>query len=85
MVTPDAAGPAADLVAVPEPSAEALRYYHSGSALWIAATAWGLLVPGLILFSGFSGRLRDWAQVAVRGWFPVVAVYTLLYLVSLSA
>jgi Zn-dependent protease with chaperone function len=36
----------------------------------------------LILFSGFSARLRDWAQGAVRGWFPVVAVYTLLYLVT---
>jgi STE24 endopeptidase len=83
VVTPDPGGPAADLVAVPEPSAEALRYYHSGNVLWIAATAWGLLVPGLILFSGFSGRLRDWAQVAVRGWFPVVAVYTLLYLVTI--
>jgi Zn-dependent protease with chaperone function len=39
-------------------------------------------VPGLILFSGFSARLHDWAHGAVRGWFPVLAVYAVLYLVT---
>jgi Zn-dependent protease with chaperone function len=69
-------------VPVPEPSAEVLRYYHSGNVLWLVATGWSLLVPGLILFTGFSARLRDLAHGAVRGWFPVLAVYTILYLVT---
>jgi Zn-dependent protease with chaperone function len=78
----DRSGPAADLVPVPEPSAETLRYYYSGNVLWIVATVWGLLVPGLILFSGFSARLRDWANAVGHRWFPALAVYTILYLVT---
>jgi hypothetical protein len=80
-------GPAAELkradatpVAVPEPSAETLRYYRSGNVLWIVTTLWGLLVPAVILLSGFSARLRDWAQVVGRTWFFTIAVYVLLYL-----
>jgi len=67
-------------VAVPEPSAETLRYYRSGNVLWVVATLWGLLVPAVILFSGFSARLRDWAQVVGRNWFFTIAAYVLLYL-----
>ena len=67
-------------VAVPEPSAETLRYYRSGNVLWVITTLWGLLVPAAILFSGFSARLRDGAHAIGRNWFFTIAVYVLLYL-----
>jgi STE24 endopeptidase len=49
-------------VIVPEPSETALRYYRSGNLLWLAYQTWTLLVPALILLTGFSARLRDWAS-----------------------
>lgn len=64
-----------DPVAVPHPSPQALRYYRSGVALWLVNIGWGLLVPALFLFTGFSARLRDWAQQQGRRWFFVIALY----------
>lgn len=96
-----ATGPAHDPaelvpVAVPEPSPLAMDYYRSGVWIWFGVQAWGLLVPGLILFAGLSGRMRDLArrvaspaaagEEAVRGWrrglawAATVAVYAVLYL-----
>jgi Zn-dependent protease with chaperone function len=65
-------------VAVPEPSAEALRYYKSGNVLWLINIAWGILIPCLLLFTGFSARLRTWAQRIGRKWFFTVAIYFLM-------
>jgi hypothetical protein len=62
VVEQDSTAPAAtdaDSVPIPEPSAKARRYYHSGNVLWVAATLWGLAVPALLLFSGLSARLRN--------------------------
>jgi Zn-dependent protease with chaperone function len=70
-------------VAVAEPSAETLRYYRSGNVLWLVTTLWGVFVPAAILFSGFSARLRDWAQLVGRHWFFTIAVYVLVYLALL--
>jgi STE24 endopeptidase len=69
-------------VAVPEPSARALRYYRTGNVLWVVNVAWGLALPALWLFSGSSARLRAWAERHGRRW-PLVlilcfAVYTLV-------
>jgi len=69
-----------DIVPVPEPSEMTLRYYHSGNVIWVVATLWGLFVPALILFTGFSARLRDWANAIGRKWFFVIGVYVVLYL-----
>jgi STE24 endopeptidase len=83
MVAQDSNAPAtadADGIPVPEPSAKALRYYQSGNVLWVAATLWGLAVPALLLFTGFSARLRDWAGAIGRRWFGTIAVYAVLYL-----
>ena len=74
--TPSAA---AAPVAVPEPSPEAVSYFESGNVLWIVSTVWGLLFPALILFTGWSSRLRDLARRIGRKWFFVVAVYFILY------
>ncbi|MGD8866992.1 MAG: M48 family metallopeptidase [Gemmatimonadales bacterium] len=67
-------------IAVPQPSEEAMRYYRSGNLLWIVNALWGLLIPGLFLFTGFSARMRDWAQTLGRKWFFVIAIYVTLYL-----
>src|SRR5262245_41339373 len=59
-------------VPVPEPSEKALSYYRSGIVLWIVNVLWGLLIPALFLFTGFSARIRDWAKSIGRWWFFVI-------------
>lgn len=66
-------------VAVPEPSEQALRYARSGDRLWLFEQAWALLVPGVILFTGFSSKLRDAARRIGRNWFFTIVVYFALF------
>jgi Zn-dependent protease with chaperone function len=66
-------------VPVPPPSEKALRYYRSGNVLWVIGTIWGLLVPALLLFTGFSARLRDASRRIGRNWFFTIAVYGILF------
>ena len=67
-------------VAVPEPSALALRYHRSGNALWVGATALDLLLPGALLFTGLSARVRSLAARVARGRrFPTIALYGAAY------
>ncbi|HVT58335.1 MAG TPA: M48 family metallopeptidase [Thermoanaerobaculia bacterium] len=70
-----AAGRASAPVAVPEPDEKATRYHRSGNVLWVVDVLWGVAVPALFLFTGFSARLRGWAQRLGRKWFFVVALY----------
>ena len=82
LLAQDSTAPAADeagSVPVPEPSAKAQRYYQSGNVIWVSATLWGLAVPALLLFSGLSARLRDWAGAIGRRWLGTIAVYAVLY------
>jgi len=65
-------------VPVPEPSEKALRYYRGNLVWWGGRVAWGLVVPGIILFSGFSARLRDCARRIGRKWFVTVGLYVCL-------
>jgi len=74
------AAPDTGPVAVPEPTEKALRYARSGNWLWLTDQIWGLLVPGIILFSGFSARLRDTAKRVGRNWFFTIVVYFALFL-----
>jgi Zn-dependent protease with chaperone function len=60
---------------VPEPSAKALAYRRSSNILWVFNNAWGLFVPAVLLWTGFSARMRDWAARIGRKWFFIVAVY----------
>lgn len=84
-IGPPAAAPAASAaadegtapVAVPEASATAMTYYRTGVGWWIADTAWGFLLPALILFTGFSARMRNWAGRLGRRW--IVAVYFAIF------
>ena len=67
-------------VAVPAPSAKAVRYYRSGIRLWFVGRAWGLAVPALILVTGTSARLRRLASGRGRPWLVSVATYAVLFL-----
>jgi Zn-dependent protease with chaperone function len=66
-------------VAVPVPSEKAMDYYNSGNILWVVDTLWGILIPALFLFTGFSARIRDWAQKIGKKWFLVIGIYFLLF------
>jgi STE24 endopeptidase len=67
-------------VAVPEPSQKAMQYYHSGMWLWGLNRIWGLLLPGVMAFSGLSARLRNWARRLGKFWFLTIGLYIVLYL-----
>src|SRR5262245_16722958 len=60
-------------VPVPEPCEKALSYYRSGIVLWVVNVLWGLLIPALFLFTGFSARIRDWAREGSQKWFSVIS------------
>ena len=66
-------------VPVPEPSERAMEYYRSGIAIWFGVQAWRLAIPAVILFSGFSARLRTFAKRLGRSWFGTIAVYLLAF------
>jgi Zn-dependent protease with chaperone function len=59
-------------VAVPEPTAKAMRYYRSGVWIWVAGELIALAVPGAILLTGTSVKLRDAAFRVGRYW-PIAA------------
>ncbi|WP_165250698.1 M48 family metallopeptidase [Paludisphaera soli] len=67
-------------VAVPEPSEKAMTYYRTGMGWWAFNRVWGLALPALIVFTGFSARLRTVAAKVGRGWLGTVAVFIPLYL-----
>jgi len=66
-------------VAVPEPSEKALRWFAGGNKLWALDTLLGVLVPGAILFSGLSARIRDVASRIGRRWYFTIAIYFILF------
>ena len=68
-----------DAVPVPQPSEKALRYYRSGNVLWVINTAWSLAMLALLLWTGFSARLRDLSRRIGRSWFFTTAVYGVLF------
>lgn len=67
-------------VKIPTPSEKALRFYRSGMWLWAFDVCWGLIVPAVIVFTGFSAVLRNLARRLGRWWFPTVGLYVVLYL-----
>ena len=85
--TPPRIAPAAGSgtpVAVPVPSAKAMRYYRTGNVLWLIDNAWGLLVPLLLLLTGLSRRMRDLAARIGRQRFLTVALYGVLFVIVMS-
>ena len=69
-----------DEVPVPEPTPEALRFYRSGLWLWVVGRAWGIAVPALILFTGFSARIRRFAEGRGRPWLVTIGLYAAAFL-----
>ena len=67
-------------VPVPEPDEKAVRYYRSGNVLWCARALWELFVPALILFTGFSARMRDRAEHIGGNWFFALALYVVSFM-----
>ncbi|NLH73455.1 MAG: M48 family metallopeptidase [Verrucomicrobia bacterium] len=72
-------------VPVPEPTATAVKYHKGNMALWGAGVILGIAVPTIILFSGFSARLRDFAQHLGHAWFWTISIYVCLFIVLLWA
>ncbi|MCI0662384.1 MAG: M48 family metalloprotease, partial [Acidobacteria bacterium] len=66
-------------VPVPEPSEKAQSYHRSGIAIWLLSTIWGWLILALFLFTGFSARIRNWAQRLGKKWFFVIGIYFALF------
>lgn len=66
-------------VPVPPASDKALSYYHSGNVLWFVEIIWGMLIPALFLFTGFSAKIRNWAQRLGKKWFFIVGIYAVLF------
>lgn len=66
---------------VPDPSssAVAIRWYQSGNVLWIVTQAWALAVLALLVFTGLSAKMRDWANRAGRTWPLRTAAYLILF------
>jgi Zn-dependent protease with chaperone function len=71
--------PQAAAVAVPQPSALALKFYHTGNWLWLIGQVWGIGVPGVLLWSGASARMHSAARRVGRTWFFTIACYAVVY------
>jgi len=72
-------------VPVPEPSALAVQYYRTGIPLWVTGTLLGLAVPALLLWTGFSARMRRLASRLARGrWYRTVSLYGILYVLVVA-
>jgi STE24 endopeptidase len=66
-------------VAVPPPSAQAVRYHRGGNVIWAVRQVLGVAIPALLLFSGLSARLRSVARRVARGrFYPTLVVYLVM-------
>ncbi len=68
-----------DYIEVPVASEKTMRYYETGNVWWLVNMILGVLIPGLILFSGFSAKLRNGAQKLGRKWIFIIFFYYALY------
>lgn len=88
LLCPDAAlaAPPSDVrIPVPEPTEQALAWYRFGNLRYVISLLLGLLVPGAMLVTGASARLRDWtAKLARKPWLALLsflAAYSLIVFV----
>lgn len=66
-------------VPVPEPSELAIKRYRTGTVWWMFNNMWGWAIAALFLFTGFSARIRNWAQRVGRNWFFTVGLYFVFF------
>ena len=69
----------AAIVAVPVPPEKAVRRYHATIAVGITAIIWSFLSPALFLFTGWSARIRSWAERQGRNWYFTFVLYALAF------
>ncbi len=62
-------------VAVPEPSPKAVSFYNSMILFMGVVILWNVLIPVGFLFTGFSAKLRSWAERLGRYWYFTYAIY----------
>jgi STE24 endopeptidase len=67
-------------VPVPEPTAKAVQFYHSGIVWWLVGEGWAWLVPAVILLTGFSGWLGRQSKRIGRWEVCATFLFVLLYL-----
>jgi STE24 endopeptidase len=67
-------------VAVPEATAEAMRFYKSGNILWAISQGWSFIVPLLFLLTGFSAGLAKLSQKWGRNWFFTLCLYLIFFI-----
>lgn len=72
-------------VPVPEPTATAVKYHKGNMVLWGVGVVFGIALPTIFLFSGFSTRLRDFAHQLGHAWFWTISIYVCLFIVLLWA
>jgi Zn-dependent protease with chaperone function len=75
-------------VTVPVPGPKAVRHYHATVTVGITVILWSFLSPALFLFTGWSARIRSWAERQQQNWYftfvhYVLAFGTLYFLVNL--
>ncbi|MBL6852681.1 MAG: M48 family metalloprotease [Alphaproteobacteria bacterium] len=69
-------------VPVPEATASAVAYTHTLEFLWAASQLAGLVLPGILLFTGWGARLRSaCARLARNNRFFTLVLFAAVYLV----
>lgn len=70
---------------IPEPSALAIRYYHSGNLWWIFTQLWNFFVPWLFLKTGASAHARNWSHKRSSNWYVAFVFYFAVFLLYVFA
>ncbi len=67
-------------VQIPEVSEETLRFYRSGTILWVVQQIWSLFLPWLFLMTGWSAKLGSFAEKKGKCWYGSIVLYLLSFL-----
>ncbi|MBS0628965.1 MAG: M48 family metallopeptidase [Verrucomicrobia bacterium] len=67
-------------VAVPAATEQAMRFYKSGNLLWIIQNSWSLIIPLLILFTGFSSKMEKLSARLGKNWYFTIVIYLVLFI-----
>ncbi len=68
-----------EAVPVPEPSQKTLDYYNGDNVLWIMGTILSFAMLSVILFFGFSAKIRNFSKkTAKNNWVFTILIYFLI-------
>lgn len=68
----------------PEDRERAIQYSDTKNVLYFVGVGYGIIVLLVILFTGFSARMRNWAMALGKKKFLGLVVYLLLFLLVLT-